>query len=203
MHHAREDTTHDVPRPYPRLSEEQMDRLLPQVAQYFAALKTFRPAGGTDEPTPLRRGEVQSPSYETDFYAWTQQQAQAIRAKDVAAMDIEHVAEEIDDLGANIQHAITSQLERLLLHLLKWRYDPAQDPRRGWRVSILDARHEIAKHLRRNPSLRDYPAQEFPDAYRYARRVAALETDLPLDTFPEACPWTVDQVLDEDFLPEA
>ena len=141
--------------------------------------------------------------YETDFYAWTQQQAKAIRAKDVAALDIEHVAEEIDDLGVNIQHAITSQLERLLLHLLKWRYDPAQDPRRGWRVSILDARHEIAKHLRRNPSLRDYPAGECPDAYRYARQVAALETDLPLATFPEACPWLIEQVLDDAFLPEA
>ncbi len=203
MHHAREDTPHDVHRPYPRLSEEQKDHMLRQVAEYFAVLETFRPVGGTDEPAPHRRGQLQSPNYETDFYAWTQEQAQAIRAKDVAAMDIEHVAEEIDDLGANIQHAITSQLERLLLHLLKWRYDPAQDPRRLWRVSILDARHEIAKHLRRNPSLRDYLAGEFPDAYRYARRVAALETELPLATFPEACPWTVDQVLDEDFLPEA
>jgi Domain of unknown function DUF29 len=203
MHHAREDTTHDVPRRYPRLTAEQKDRMLRELAQYFAVLETFRPAGGTDEPAPLRRGELQSPSYETDFYAWTQHQVKAIRAKDVAALDIDHVAEEIDDLGANIQHAITSQLERLLLHLLKWRYDAAQDPRRLWRVSILDARHEIAKHLRRNPSLRDYPAREFPDAYRYARRVAALDTELPLATFPEACPWTMDQVLNEDFLPEA
>ena len=127
-------------------------------------------------------------NYETDFYAWTQQQAKAIRAMDAAALDTDHLAEEIDDLGVNIQHAITSQLERLLLHLLKWRYDPAQDPRRLWRVSILDARHEIAKHIRRNPSLRDYPNREFPNAYRYARRVAALENGDPPRNVPRGLP---------------
>jgi hypothetical protein len=103
---------------------------------------------------------MNKPLYDTDFYAWTQEQAEAIRAKNVAALDIEHLAEEVEDLGRNVRHAIVSQLERLLLHLLKWRYDPATDPRRLWRLSIL------------------------------------------LATFPEACPWTVDQVLDEDFLPE-
>jgi hypothetical protein len=140
--------------------------------------------------------------YHTDFYTWTQQQAQALRAKDWAAVDIDHLAEEVEDLGRAVQHAIESQLERLLLHLLKWRYDPAQDPRRLWQLSILDARHELGKHLAANRRLRGFPAERLADAYRYARRVAAVETDLPPVTFPEACEWTVDQVLDEDFLPE-
>jgi hypothetical protein len=141
-------------------------------------------------------------TYETDFYTWTQQQAQALRAKDWAAVDIEHLAEEVDDLGASIRKGIVSQLERLLVHLLKWRYDPVTDPRRLWRLSILDARHEISKDLATNRTLRGFPAERLADAYRYARRVAALETDLPPVTFPEACEWTVDQVLDEEFLPE-
>jgi Domain of unknown function DUF29 len=144
-----------------------------------------------------------TPDYATDFYTWTQQQAEALRAKDWAALDPEHLAEELDDLGHSIQHAIESQLERLLLHLLKWRYDPATDPRRLWRLSLLDARHEIRKHLARNRRLRDFPAACLAEAYRYARQVAALETDVPLATFPEVCPWAVAQVLDEDFLPEA
>ena len=71
-----------------------------------------------------------TPDYDTDFYAWTQQQAEALRAKDWAAVDIEHLAEEVDDLGRSIGKGLESQLERLLVHLLKWRYDPAQDPRR-------------------------------------------------------------------------
>jgi Domain of unknown function DUF29 len=140
--------------------------------------------------------------YDTDFYTWTQAQAAAIRAKDMAALDIEHLAEEIEDLGSNVQHVIESHLERLLLHLLKWRYDPAQDPRRLWRLSLLDARHELRKHLAENHRLHGFPAERLADAYRYARRVAALETDLPPVTFPDACEWTVDQVLDEEFLPE-
>jgi len=143
-----------------------------------------------------------TPDYDTDFYAWTQAQAAAIRAKDVAALDIEHLAEEVEDLGRRVRHAIVSQLERLLLHLLKWRYDPAQDPRRLWRLSILDARHEISHDLADNRSLHGYPAERLADAYRYARRVAAIDTELPLATFPEACPWTIAQVLDEDFWPE-
>jgi Domain of unknown function DUF29 len=140
--------------------------------------------------------------YEDDFYTWTQTQARALRDHKFIALDIEHLAEEVDDLGRTVRHAIVSQLERLLLHLLKWRYDPAQAPRRLWRLSILDARHEIHKDLAENRSLHGYPAERLADAYRYARRVATLDTGLTLATFPEACPWTVDQVLDEDFLPE-
>ena len=143
-----------------------------------------------------------TPDYDTDFYAWAQAQAAALRAKDWAAVDIDHLAEEVDDLGRSVQHAIESQLERLLLHLLKWRYDPAQDPRQLWRLSLLDARHELSKHLAENRRLRGFPAERLADAYRYARRAAAVETELPPVTFPEACEWTIDQILDEDFLPE-
>jgi hypothetical protein len=142
-----------------------------------------------------------TPDYDTDFYAWTQQQAEAIRAKDVTALDIEHLAEEVEDLGRSVRHAIVSQLERLLLHLLKWRYDLAQDPRRLWRLSIRQARREIDRQLADNRSLRGYPAERLAEAYRHARLDAADETGLPLATFPDGCPWSVAQVLDQDFLP--
>jgi hypothetical protein len=87
--------------------------------------------------------------YDTDFSSWTQTQAEALRAKDWAALDVEPLAEEIEDLGISIQHAIESHLERLLLHLLKLRYDPATRPRRVWRLTVVQARHEIAKLARR------------------------------------------------------
>jgi hypothetical protein len=60
-----------------------------------------------------------NPSYDTDFYALTQ--AQALQAKDWPALDVEHFAEQIERLGINAEHAITRQLQRLLLHCLKWR----------------------------------------------------------------------------------
>jgi hypothetical protein len=141
--------------------------------------------------------------YDRDFYAWTQAQAQALQAKDWPALDIEHLAEEIADLGSNQRYAIESQLERLLVHLLKYRYDPAQRPRRGWRLTIRHARREIAKRLGDSPSLRDHPTRYLDTAYRHARTDAPDATGLPLATFPESCPWSVVQVLDEDFWPEA
>jgi len=142
------------------------------------------------------------PDYDTDFYAWTQAQAAAIRAKDVAALDIEHLAEEVEDLGRAVRKSLGSQLERLLLHLLKWQYDPATDPRRLWRVTIRHARQEIADDLAENRTLHGYPVERLATAYRHAREDAADETGLPLATFPEACPWPLARVLDEDFWPE-
>ena len=141
-----------------------------------------------------------TPDYDTDFYAWTQTQAAALQAKDWAALDVAHLAEEIADVGNALRFTIESHLERLLLHLLKWRYDPAQDPRRLWRLTIRHARREIAK--RAGGSLQDYPAQYLAAAYHLACEDAADETGLPLTTFPEACPWTPAQVLDPEFWPE-
>jgi Domain of unknown function DUF29 len=141
--------------------------------------------------------------YDTDFYAWTQAQAAALRATHVAALDIEHLAGEVEDLGRAVRKGIASQLERLLLHLLKWRYDPATDPRRLWRITIRHARREIADELAENRSLRGYPAARLATAYQHAREDAADDTGLALATFPETCPWTIEQVLDAGFWPEA
>ena len=143
--------------------------------------------------------------YETDFYAWAQAQAEALRAKDWAAVDVTNLLEEVEGLAERHRSAIEHQLERLVIHLLKYQYQSNERPRRGrgWRVSITSARHEISKVIRRNPSLHAYPADCLMNAYRYARRQAALQTDLPLATFPEVCPWPTEQVLDDDFWPEA
>jgi hypothetical protein len=139
--------------------------------------------------------------YEHDFYGWTQGQAALLRAGQWTSVDVMNLAEEIEDLGLRDRDAIESQLVRLLLHLLKLTYDPATRPRRGWRVTVADARERLARKAR--GSLQDYPATYLSTAYRYARRKAALATGRPLAEFPEACPWRLAQVLDEDFWPEA
>jgi len=141
------------------------------------------------------------PSYDTDFYAWTQTQAAALRAKDWAAVDLEHVAEEIESLGNEQAHAVESHLRILLAHLLKWRYQPHRR-RRSWQLSCLNARDEIDRRLQRNPGLRHQVPQLMAGIYPRARRLASDETGLPRATFPETCPWSVTQVLDEDFWPE-
>jgi Domain of unknown function DUF29 len=140
--------------------------------------------------------------YETDFYAWTQAQAAALRAKDWGALDLDNLAEEIESLGKRDRRAVENYLEVILLYLLKWAYQPERRGR-SWEKSLLQARHRFTKLLRENPSLANQVLGFIGDGHHHARRLAAVETGLPLATFPEACPWTVAQVLDEDFLPEA
>jgi hypothetical protein len=140
-------------------------------------------------------------AYDTDFYAWTQAQAAALRTKDFTALDLEHLAEEIEALGNEQRHAVRSHLRVLLWHVLKWVYQPDHRTT-SWRTSILNARAEIADRLEDYPSLRPRVPALLASAYPRARRLAAAETGLPLATFPEACPWTLEQVLNEDFWPE-
>jgi uncharacterized protein YPO0396 len=142
-----------------------------------------------------------TPSYETDFYAWAAQQAAALRAKDWAALDLEHLAEEVEDLRKTERRGVQSQLRLIFSHLLKWRHQPAKRTE-SWRTTIANGRVLVQEALEDLPSLaRELPALATA-AYPRARRDAAKETGLPLTTFPEACPWTVTQVLDEDFWPE-
>ena len=110
-----------------------------------------------------------APTYETDFYAWTQAQAQALQAKDWKALDLAHLVEEVKSLGNEQAHAVESQLARLTKHLLKWRYQPTHRTP-SWRRTILNARQQIARRLRRNPSLRADLDALLVEAYRDGRR---------------------------------
>jgi hypothetical protein len=139
--------------------------------------------------------------YEEDFYTWTQEQVRLLRDGSWHAVDVAHVAEEIEDLGNEQVHAVESHLRVLLAHLLKWQYQPHRR-RRSWRLSCLNARDEIDRRLQRNPGLRPQVPWLLAGVYPKARRLAEAETGLPRATFPEACPWTLEQVLDEDFWPE-
>jgi len=143
-----------------------------------------------------------TPDYDTDFYAWAQQQAEALRAKDWAALDVEHLAAEVDDLRKTERRAVRSQLRLILSHLLKWVYQPARCSE-SWRSTIANGRVLVQEDLEDLPSLAPELEALAAWAYPRARRDAAQETDLPLTTFPDVCPWPVEQVLAADFWPEA
>ena len=134
-------------------------------------------------------------TYETDFYQWTQQQAALLRQGEFnrVDLDLENIAEEIESMGRGQRHSLSSYLQNVLLHLLKWRYQPE---RRGnsWRLSILNGRHQIERLVKDSPSLKPKVAALIADEYHQARKIAALETGLPLTTFPELCPFTVEQI---------
>jgi hypothetical protein len=139
-------------------------------------------------------------TYEEDFFAWTQEQAQALAYYKTSALDWEHLAEEIADLGSEVRHALESHLRNLLMHLLKWAYQPERQSG-SWRSSIRNARIEIDKRLTRNPSLARDLEDMLREEYLHARELASDETDLPLERFPEKCPWPLTEVLRKDFWP--
>jgi hypothetical protein len=140
--------------------------------------------------------------YERDFYAWTQTTADLIRAGKWSDLDREALAEEIESLGKSQHRELGSRLDVLVLHLLKWCYQPLE--RSGsWRSTIRTQRRELRRLLQQNPGLRPLVPDTVADGYPDARLDAGDETGLPLAAFPEACPWTAEQVLDTDFWPEA
>jgi hypothetical protein len=139
--------------------------------------------------------------YDLDFYAWANEQAGLLRAGKLAEADIEHIAEEIESMGKTEKRELTSRLKVLLLHLLKWRFQPTG---RGtsWRLTIEEQRREVVDHLEDNPSLKSKKDESIKSAYGLAVLGAARETGLDRAIFPAICPWSFEQMMDEDFWPE-
>ncbi len=140
--------------------------------------------------------------YKQDFYAWTQTTAALIRAGTWSDLDREALAEELNDLGVSQYNAVSSDLYQVLIHLLKWQYQPARHvDSHSWRDSIVEHRDRIDRLCTRSPSLRAHRLAMLAEEYPRAHRRASIQTGLPLETFPEVCPWTVEQVLNDNFWP--
>ena len=142
-------------------------------------------------------------AYDTDFFVWTQQQAAALAAGNAAALDWANLAEEIESLGKRDRRALRSRLEVLVLHLLKWRYQPERrQSGHSWSSTIRTQRRRIDQILEDSPSLRRQVSGWMAVDYPSVRLNASDETGLSLETFPISCPWTAEQVLDETFWPD-
>lgn len=138
--------------------------------------------------------------YETDFYQWTQQQAALIRQGQFSELDTAHLIDEIEDMQHINRRALGSHLENILMHLLKWQYQPDRH-RSSWKSSILKGRNAVDRLLEDSPSLAPQLPALVTAEYRRARKEAESETGLALATFPEQCPFTVDQITG-DFWPD-
>lgn len=139
-------------------------------------------------------------TYERDFYAWTQDQSTRLRTHDFANLDIDNLIEEIETMGRSERRQLTSRLEVLLIHLLKWQYQPALRGR-SWQLTIVEQRRRIDKLLQNNPSLRPQLFDLLAEAYADATFGAMRETGLPQETFPALSPYTLDEVLAVEWLP--
>ena len=143
--------------------------------------------------------------YEDDFYAWTQKQAELLRRGPGAAnqLDVELIAEEIEDLGRSELHACQSLCEHIIEHLLKLEYSGLDEPANHWRREVTEWRLQLERK-----STRSIVAKlDLPDRYRYALRLLRyFENDIPgfMSRVPAECPYSLDQILgsaEEDWFP--
>jgi hypothetical protein len=145
--------------------------------------------------------------YEDDFYSWSQEQAAALRRAAAVRvnlpdpLDFANLAEEIESLGLEQLRELYSRYRVLLLHLLKWQYQP-QRRTPSWRTTIRLQRDELARLLKLSPGLKPKRRAALLDAYTGAREDAADATRLPLGRFPEQCPYTLEEVEGGAFWPE-
>lgn len=141
------------------------------------------------------------PKYEEDFYGWARTNVHLLKQKKYEEVDMEHIIEELEEMGNNKENELFSRLALLISHLLKWQFQPNL---RGhsWIYTAREQRFRIKRLLKKNPGLKGELDETFKDAYTDAILRATEETGLDEKTFPTECPYTFEQVIDEDFYPE-
>jgi hypothetical protein len=138
--------------------------------------------------------------YERDLFEWSRRAAETLRGSRPEQADMNHLAEEIEDMGIRDLRALDSRLEVLLAHLLNLRFQ-AEKRSRSWKKTVAVQRKSVDRLLKRNPSLRRRIKMDLAENYEFALRLAVIQTGLPKNHFPAECPFTVEQILDPEFLP--
>ncbi|MDY6784837.1 MAG: DUF29 domain-containing protein [Cyanobacteriota bacterium] len=138
--------------------------------------------------------------YETDFYAWTQKQAEFLKHQKWSQLDLPNLIEEIESLGKQQRAELRNRLSLLIGHLLKWEYQVSKRSR-SWLNTIRIQRIDIAELLKENPSLKPYLQEALQIAYTKGVALASGETNLPRKTFPEYCSYSLEDILRDSFYP--
>ncbi|MEA5619157.1 DUF29 domain-containing protein [Cronbergia sp. UHCC 0137] len=139
--------------------------------------------------------------YEADFYLWIETTANHLKAGNLAEVDLENLIEEIESLGRSEKRALKSNLLVVLMHLLKYKYQPEKSSK-SWLSTIFEHRRRLIEGLTESPSLKKYFFQVFNECYQDGRKQAALETGLEIDNFPIEFQFSIDECLNQDFFPE-
>jgi Domain of unknown function DUF29 len=139
-------------------------------------------------------------AYEKDIIAWSKEQANLLRSGKLSAIDIEHIAEEIEDVGKSEQRELANRMAVLLSHLLKWQYQPERQSG-SWQRTIKEQRKAIARRIKNTPSLKTSlnDTEWLEDAWGDAVSMTITETGI--SSFPETCPWSVENILSDTWLP--
>ena len=138
--------------------------------------------------------------YETDFHAWTQQQAQLLKAGKLAEANLDHLIEELESMGASERRELQNRLKILMARLLRWEYQPEYRSR-SWSATLKERRLSLPDLLEENPSLKSLLQTRLKKAYPLSVLLAVKETNLDESTFPESCPYSLDEIFRLDFHP--
>jgi exonuclease V gamma subunit len=152
--------------------------------------------------TELRSPQLSSVHYDTDYLLWVEQTLAQLKAGEYSQVDWTNLFEEIEDMSRRQRDALESNLIVVLVHLLKWQFQPEMQCG-SWKGSIREHRRRIHRALLSSPSLRSYLTTILDDCYRSARSQASDETGLDLDRFPESCEYAIDRILDDEYLPDS
>ena len=139
--------------------------------------------------------------YQKDFYSWTCEQAELLKAGRFNELDVFNLVEEIETMGRSEKRELQSRLMVLLVHLLKWQYQPARRGR-SWTLTIKGQRINLEDVVSDNPGLKPQLLDLLSNAYRLAIVEVSKQTMLEESIFPVKCPWTLDQIRDEGYFPD-
>jgi hypothetical protein len=139
--------------------------------------------------------------YEKDFFLWLKTTAQLLKEGKFNELDTANLVEEVEGMGRSEKRSVTSNLEVLLMHLLKYKYQP-QKRSQSLLLTIYEHRDRIIQVLEESPSLKRYYQEKFLPCYQKARKMASIETGLNITIFPEDCPFELELILTEDYLPD-
>ncbi|MTW20637.1 DUF29 domain-containing protein [Allochromatium palmeri] len=147
--------------------------------------------------------------YERDFDAWVQSQVFLLRQGKTGEIDVEHLIEELEEMGKSNLRELESRFIILIAHLLKWQFQLEmlamqwkEFEGKSWRKTIIEQRTQISFLIKKVPSLKSSLHLAMTEAYTEARRLAIKETALAPEVFPIDCPYSVEQLFDEDFYPD-
>lgn len=137
--------------------------------------------------------------YEQDYYLWIEKTVEQLRQNQLQEIDIQNLIEELETMGRSEKRAVQSNLTVLLMHLLKYKYQPNKRSQ-SWRSTIVEHRRRLLILFKDSPSLRGYGQEIFAECYQDARQDAATETQLKVSVFPDECPFNLEVVLKVDYL---
>lgn len=142
-----------------------------------------------------------SPRRARDFNLWIEETVSLLRERHWEQIDRENLIEELESISRSEKNALKSNVRILLMHLLKWKYQASRRSN-SWKSTITEHRTRIQDSFESSPSLVNYFKEVLGQCYQSSRKLASDETGLPLDIFPDESPFTLEEILNLDFLPD-